>query len=281
MAPAFPITVGTGANAVTLKSKPAKIVSLSPTATEILFAIGAGTQVTAVDDQSNYPPEAPKSDLSGFKPNVEAIARKNPDLVVIQFDTANLVAGLKALNIPVLSQPPAQTLSDAYTQVEQLGAATGNIAGAGETVAKMQQRIDTAAKSVKKPSTPLRYYHEVDNTFYTATSSTFIGEIYKLAGLTNIADTADKDKSGYPQLSAEYIIQQDPDIIFLADSKCCGETAQKVGARAGWSTLKAVKTGAIIPIDEDLASRWGPRTPDLFEAIVKAINALPATVGAN
>jgi iron complex transport system substrate-binding protein len=280
LAPAFPITVGTGANAVTLKSKPAKIVSLSPTATEILFAIGAGTQVTAVDDQSNYPPEAPKSDLSGFKPNVEAIARKNPDLVVIQFDTANLVAGLKALNIPVLSQPPAQTLSDAYTQVEQLGAATGNIAGAGETVAKMQQRIDTAAKSVKKPSTPLRYYHEVDNTFYTATSSTFIGEIYKLAGLTNIADAADKDKSGYPQLSAEYIIQQDPDIIFLADSKCCGETAQKVGARAGWSTLKAVKTGAIIPIDEDLASRWGPRTPDLFEAIVKAINALPATVGA-
>jgi iron complex transport system substrate-binding protein len=272
--------VGSGANATTIKAKPEKIVSLSPTATEILFAIGAGKQVTAVDDQSNFPPEAPKSDLSGFKPNVEAIAQKNPDLVVIQFDTANLVAGLKALNIPVLSQAPAQTLSDAYSQIEQLGAATGNIGGAAETVGRMQSRIEAAAKTVKKPSTPLRYYHEVDNTFYTATSSTFIGEIYKLAGLVNIGDAADKDKSGYPQLSAEYIIQQDPDIIFLADAKCCGETAQKVGARAGWSTLKAVKTGAIIPIDEDLASRWGPRTPDLFEAIVKSINALPATVGA-
>ena len=280
LAPAFPITVGTGANAVTIKAKPEKIVSLSPTATEILFAIGAGKQVTAVDDQSDYPPEAPKSDLSGFKPNVEAIARKNPDLVVIQFDTAGLVAGLKALNIPVLTQPPAQKLIDAYSQIEQLGAATGNIGGAADTVTTMQRRIDAAVKAVKKPATPLRYYHEVDNTYYTATSSTFIGEIYTLAGLTNIADAADKDKSGYPQLSAEYIIQQDPDIIFLADAKCCGETAQKVGARPGWSTLRAVKTGAIIPIDEDLASRWGPRTPDLFEAIVKAINALPATAGA-
>ena len=276
----FPVTVGSGANAVTLKSRPEKIVSLSPTATEILFAIGAGKQVTAVDDQSSYPPEAPKSDLSGFKPNVEAIAKKSPDLVVIQFDTANLVAGLKALSIPVLVQPPAQKLTEAYTQFEQLGVATGNLGGAAEAVAKMQTRIDAAAKSVKKPTTPLSYYHEVDNTFYTATSSTFIGELYTLAGLRNIADAADKDKSGYPQLSAEYIIQQNPDIIFLADAKCCGETAQKVGARAGWSTLSSVKNGAIIPIDDDLASRWGPRTAELFDAIVKAVNALPATVAA-
>jgi iron complex transport system substrate-binding protein len=276
----FPVTVGTGANAVTIKSRPEKIVSLSPTATEILFAIGAGKQVTAVDDQSNYPPEAPKSDLSGFKPNVEAIAKKSPDLVVIQFDTANLVAGLKALSIPVLVQAPAQRLTEAYTQFEQLGAATANLGGAAEAVSKMQTRIEAATKATKKPATPLSYYHEVDNTYYSATSSTFIGELYTLAGLRNIADAADKDKSGYPQLSAEYIIQQNPDIIFLADAKCCGETAQKVGARAGWSTLSAVKTASIIPIDDDLASRWGPRTADLFEAIVKAVNALPAMASA-
>jgi iron complex transport system substrate-binding protein len=232
--------------------------------------------VVAVDDQSNYPPEAPKSDLSGFKPNVEAIAQKSPDLVVIQFDTANLVAGLKALSIPVLVHAPAKKLTEAYTQFEQLGAATGNIGGAAEAVAKMQTRIDAAAKSAKKPSAPLSYYHEVENTYYTATSSTFIGELYTLAGLRNIADAADKDKSGYPQLSAEYIIQQNPDIIFLANAKCCGETAEKVAARAGWSTLTAVKSKSIIPIDDDLASRWGPRTADLFEAIVKAVNSLPA-----
>ena len=104
--------------------------------------------------------------------------------------------------------------------------------------------------------------------------------LLQTAGLRNIADAADKDKSGYPQLSVEYIIQQNPDIIFLADAKCCGETAQKVGARAGWSTLSAVKSGSIIPIDDDLASRWGPRTADLFEAIVKAVNALPAMASA-
>lgn len=272
---AFPVTIGSGSSAATINARPVRIVSLSPTGTEMLFAIGAGKQVIAVDDQSNFPADAPRSDLSGFKPNVEAIAKKNPDLVVIQFDTNNLTSGLKALGVPVITHPPARTLADSYTQFEQLGAATGNVGGAAEAVLKMRTRIDEVAKTAKKPARPLRYYHEVDNTLYTATSSTFIGEIYKLAGLDNIADAADRDKSGFPQLSAEYLIQQDPDVVFLSNVKCCQETPAKFAARAGFANLKAVKSGAIIPVDDDLASRWGPRTPELFESIVKAVNSVP------
>lgn len=268
----FPITIGTGATAVTIDKKPARIVSLSPTATEMLFAIGAGPQVVAVDDQSNFPPEAPKSTLSGFTPNIEAIAGRSPDLVVAQYDSNNLVAGLKALKIPVLLQPPATTVAGSYTQMEQLGAATGNIGGAAEAVGKMKSEMDKLAASVKKPATPLKYFHEVDNTLYTATSSTFIGDVYRMVGLTNIADAADKDKTGYPQVSAELILQADPDIIFLAD----GETPASVAARPGWSQLKAVRNGAVIVIDTDLASRWGPRTPKLLEAVVKGLEKVPA-----
>jgi iron complex transport system substrate-binding protein len=269
----FPITIGTGASAVTIDKKPARIVSLSPTATEMLFAIGAGPQVVAVDDQSNFPPEAPKSTLSGFTPNIEAIAGRSPDLVVAQYDSNNLVAGLKALKITVLLQPPATTVAGSYTQMEQLGAATGNVGGAVAAVGKMKSEMDKLAASVKKPATPLKYFHEVDNTLYTATSSTFIGDVYRMVGLTNIADAADKDKTGYPQVSAELILQADPDIIFLAD----GETPASVAARPGWSQLKAVRNGAVVVVDTDLASRWGPRTPLLLDAVVKGLAKVPAT----
>src|SRR5690606_17206535 len=113
----------------------ARIVSLSPTATEILFALGAGSRVVAVDDQSTYPPEAPVTDLSGFDPNVEAIASYEPDLVVLSFDPGDLQPGLEALDIEVVLQPPAATLDDAWAQIEQLGAATGSVAEAAELVA--------------------------------------------------------------------------------------------------------------------------------------------------
>lgn len=118
----FPVTVGK----LTLEKRPEKIVSLSPTATEMLFAIGAGKQVTAVDDQSNYPPEAPKSDLSGFQPNAEAIAGRSPDLVVLANDMNKIVDQLTALKIPVLLAPAAATLEDTYQQITDLGALTGH-----------------------------------------------------------------------------------------------------------------------------------------------------------
>ncbi|MDQ4005889.1 MAG: ABC transporter substrate-binding protein, partial [Actinomycetota bacterium] len=228
----FPVTVDAANGPVELAERPDAIVSISPTATEMLFALGAGDQVVAVDDQSNFPPEAPTTDLSGFEPNVEAIATYEPDLVVTSDDTGELLDSLAALDIPVMAQPAAVTLDDTYEQIGELGQATGHVEDAADVVESMRGEIDDIVASVPAFATPPTYYHELDPTYFTATSSTFIGELYTLVGLRNIADPAD-DGSGYPQLSAEFIVDADPDLIFLADTKCCDQSAATVADRPG------------------------------------------------
>jgi cobalamin transport system substrate-binding protein len=271
---AFPVTLTAANGSVTIASKPARIVSLSPTATEMLFSIGAGGQVVAVDDQSNYPAQAPKTKLSGFQPNVEAIATYHPDLVVASDDVAHLVASLTRISIPVLLEPAAKTIDDSYAQIDQLGQATGHGSEATTLVTTMKSKIQTIVGSLPTFATPPTYYHELDNTYFSATSHTFIGSVYGLLGLKNIADPADKKASGYPQLSAEYIITANPQIIFLADTKCCGQSEATVKKRAGWSQLSAVKTGHVIALDDDVASRWGPRIVDFLQIVANAVKDL-------
>lgn len=270
----FPVTLSAANGPVTISSKPSAIVSLSPTATEMLFAIGAGSQVKAVDDQSNYPPQAPKTKLSGFQPNVEAIATYQPDLVVVSGDVPGLVTSLKKISIPVLVEPAAKTIDDSYMQIEQLGLATGHAKEAGTLVANMRSRIQAIVASAPKFASPPTYYHELDNLYFTATSKTFIGTVYGLLGMKNIADPADKKASGYPQLSAEYIIQTNPQIIFLADTKYSAQSARTVQKRAGWNQITAVRDGRVIPLDDDVASRWGPRIVDFLQAVVNALKDL-------
>ena len=256
--------------------EPQRIVSLSPTATEMLFAIDAGDQVVAVDDQSNYPEEAPRTDLSGFEPNVEAIVAEDPDLVVLSEDTGDVVAGLEAADVEALVLPAATTLDDSYDQIEQLGDATGHPDEAADVVAGMKDDIDEITSSLPERSGDApTYYHELDQTLYTATSSTFIGQVYDLVGLENIADSAD-DGSGYPQLSAEQILDQNPDLIFLADTKCCGQTAETVAARPGWAELDAVTSARVVELDDDIASRWGPRVVDLLRTVADEVAQVPA-----
>lgn len=266
----FPLTVKDSRGPVKIAKKPVRIVSLSASATESLFAVGAGKQVLAVDDQSNYPATAPMTKLSGFTPNVEAIVAYKPDLVVISNDIKDLAAGLTKLKIPVLLLPAANTIDEAYSQIEVIGAATGHLADSAILVSRMRADISKLTEKVAKRAKPVTFYHELDDTFYSVTSKTFIGSIYSLAGLTNIADAADKDAGGYPQLTNEYIVAQNPDLIFLADTKCCKQSAQSVGARPGWGELSAVKRSQVIALDDDIASRWGPRIVDQFRAIVEA-----------
>jgi iron complex transport system substrate-binding protein len=256
-------------------SEPKRIVSLSPTATEMLFAIGAGDQVVAVDSNSNYPAEAPKTDLSAYQPNIEAIAGYKPDLVVYSDDPGELKAGLDKLSIPVLHQPAATDLDDSYAQLGQLGQATGHADEAGQLAATMRAEIDKIAAAAR-PERPLTYYHELDKNLYTATSKTFIGQLYDQLGMKNIADAADKDGSGYPQLSAEYVIKADPDLIFLADTKCCGQSARTVAARDGWNELTAVRTDGVVELDDDVASRWGPRVVDFLKTVAAKVQTAEA-----
>jgi iron complex transport system substrate-binding protein len=270
----FPVTVG----AVTLPKRPERIVSLSPTATEMLFAIDAGPQVVAVDDQSNYPPDAPKTNLSGFKPNAEAIAAKNPDLVVLSDDIDKIMDQLTKLKIPVFQTPAAKRLDDTYAEIGQLGVLTGHQNEAAALTGRMKADIDKIVKGVPQRTKPLSYYYELDPTFYSVTSKTFIGSIFGLMGMTNVADAADPDgsKGGYPQLSQETLLKADPDMIFLADSKCCKQSPASVKARKGWSGMTAVKTGQIVALDDDVASRWGPRVVDLVRAVADAVAKVPA-----
>jgi len=269
----YPVTVGD----LTLETQPMRIVSLSPTATEMLYAIGAGAQVVAVDDYSNYPAEAAAlgTNLSGFEPNVEAIAGFTPDLVVIAYDPSNLVEQLNALSIPVFIASAAVSIDNVYEQIEQLGVLTGHAAESLQLSSQLQADIQAAVAGITMPTEPLSYYHELDNTLYSVTSNTFIGQVYALFGLRNIADNVEAGND-YPQLSAEVIVSADPDLIFLADTKCCNETAETVAARDGWGGLKAVTNNRVIELDDDIPSRWGPRLIEFVNAIRDALALVSA-----
>jgi iron complex transport system substrate-binding protein len=268
-AQAFPVTVESSDGPVTIEQRPVRIVSLSPTATESLFAIGAGDQVVAVDDQSNYPAEAPVTKLSGYTPNLEAIAGYEPDLVIAAFDPGELVRGLRRLEIPVLLQDAAVNLDEAYAQIEALGAVTGNESRAKAVIAGMRAQIAEAVGSLQ--AAQLSVYHELGPDYFSATSETFIGSIYELLGLENIADGVSGQALDYPQLSAEYIVSENPELIVLSDTKCCGQTPEKVAKRPGWSKIAAVRSGNVLPVDDDIASRWGPRTVDFVELVADAV----------
>jgi iron complex transport system substrate-binding protein len=270
----FPVTITTASGKVTIQKKPVRIVSLSPTATESLFAIGAGPQVVAVDDQSDYPKNAPKTTLSGFTPNVEAIAAYRPDLVVTSYDTRGLVSSLKRLGIPVVFHGAATTFKGAYQQIRQLGIVTGREAGAARVIGGMKSRIARIVKASRPKAGGLSVYHELSPDFYSASTSSFVGKVYQAFGLENIADAADASRTGYPQLSAEYIVSSSPDLIVLADSVCCAQKPSTVSARPGWDRISAVRTGSIVSVHDSIASRWGPRLVSFFRAMSLALARL-------
>jgi iron complex transport system substrate-binding protein len=274
-AAAFPVTVTAANGAVTIKSAPARIVSLSPTATEDLYAVGAGPQVVAVDSDSDYPAGVPKTSLSGLTPNIEAIAKYNPALVIASQDSGGLVSGLAKLGVPVLIEPAAATIAAAYAQIGQVGQATGHVSQAASVVTGMKQQIAADVSKAGSSHAGLTYYWELSaNPFYSVTSATFIGQVVGLFGLKNIADAASKPADGgYPQLSQEYIVTAKPQVIFLADNEAAdgGQTPSIVAKRPGWSGIPAVQDNAVIGLNDDVASRWGPRLPELVAEIAQAV----------
>ena len=270
----FPVTIVASNGKVTVARKPRRIVSLSPTATESLFAIGAGVQVVAVDDQSDYPKSVPKTSLSGFTPNVEAIASYRPDLVVIAYDPKGLSDALGRLGITVVHQDGAKSFKGAYQQIRQLGLVTGHESESTRLVGRMRSKIAAIVASARRAGRGLSVYHELTPDLYSATSKTFVGKVYEALGLRNIADAADSAGFGYPQLSAEYVVSVSPDVIVLADTVCCGQKASTVAARPGWDRISAVRTGSIVRIDDSIASRWGPRLVSFFRAMSSALGRL-------
>lgn len=269
----FPLTLTSAAGTATIPHRPARIVSLSPTATEDLFAVGAGAQVVAVDSYSTFPANAPVTKLTAFDPNIEAIANYKPDLVVVSDDTNHVTQQVAKLGIPVLMEPTAKNLADAYAQIQQIARATGHTHEGASVIAGIRSQIAQIVGAVPSPSKPLAVYHELDQTFYSADSHTFIGEIYSMMGVRNIADEA-HGSTHYPQLSAEFIIAADPNLVVLADTVCCGQTGATVAKRPGWNRISAVKDGAVVPVNDSIASEWGPRIVLFVKAVADAVKAL-------
>jgi cobalamin transport system substrate-binding protein len=270
----FPVTIVASNGKVTVKQRPVRIVSLSPTATESLFAVGAGKQVVAVDDQSDYPKTAPRTSLSGFTPNVEAIAAYRPDLVVIAYDPKGLSGALQRLGITVIHHDGARSFAGAYQQIVQLGRVTGHEPEASRLVRRMKARIAAIVAGGRKVGQGRSVYHELTPDLYSATSKTFVGKVYAAFGLRNIADAADGTGTGYPQLSAEYVVSESPDVVVLADTVCCAQTAATVASRPGWDRVNAVRTRSIVRIHDSIASRWGPRLVDFYRAVASALARL-------
>ncbi len=273
----FPVAIKAANGTVDIASRPDAIVSLSPTATEMLFAIGAGSQVKAVDSDSDYPPQAPHTSLSAYDPNAEAIAAYKPDLVVISNNEDSIEQQLNKLSIPVLLLPAATDVANVYAQIDELGTATGHLAQAEREDSSIRSQLASIVASVPKHAKPLTYYYEVGyNPYYSITSATFIGSLLSLLGMKSIADSVHGAAAddGYPSLSAEFILKANPDYIILADTGADGgQTATTVDRRPGWSVLAAVKDKHVIALNADIASRWGPRIVDLLRDVAAGIGA--------
>ncbi len=266
-ASAFPLEVTDSVgNTVTLEAPPQRIASLSAGHTEILYAIGAGGQVGAVDNTSDCPAataDLPKMDA--FTPSVEAIAELEPDLVIIFFDPGDLQSSLQGLDIPVLNLASPSSVEGVYDQVDLLGEATGHATDAARLIADMQAEVEEIRSEIGDVADAPTVFHEIDNTYFTAGPGSFIADLYDILGAENIADATGQ---AFPQMSAEAIIEADPEVIILADEDA-GESPDTVRARPGWDNISAVQNGRVHIVDPDIVSRPGPR-------LVEALRTLAA-----
>jgi iron complex transport system substrate-binding protein len=269
----FPTSVKTAGGTVTIPSRPTRIMSLSATATEMLYAVGAGHQVVAVDKYSTDPKSAPRTTLTGYETGPESYISYHPDLILLaQDESGKLVADLNSLHIPTLLLPAATTLADTYQQFLEIGQATGHEAAARTEVASIKAKLDAIVRQVGTKDKGLTYYQELDPTLYTATSQTFIGSLYARLGMVNIADPAGRGGNAYPQLSAEFLLKANPAYVFLADSVCCGQSPKSFAKRPGFSNLSAVKHGHVFSIPDPIASEWGPRVVDFLHLVADDVN---------
>ncbi len=261
---------------VTLKKPATRIISLAPSNTEILFALGAGGQMIARDSFSDFPAEAKAlQDIGGpsFGSNMELITKLQPDLILAaEINSAEQVAEFEKLGLTVfyLSNPPDVANLSANLQI--VGKLTGREKEAANLAKSIETRVAELNKKIASTTTRPKVFYEVDGTDpakpWTTGPGSFMDKMIQQAGGVNAG-------AGLPiqwaQISQEELIIQNPDLILLGDAKF-GTSADLVKQRAGWNAIKAVQTGAVLPFDDDLVSRPGPRLIDGLEALAKAIH---------
>lgn len=260
----FPAHISSGNGEVTIPRRPLRILSLSPSATQMVYAVGAGKQVVGVDKYSTYPTSAPRTAFTGSETSAEPYLRYRPDLVLLAYDTGHVVEQLKALHIPTLLLPAATSISQAEQQISELGKATGHPTQARKEIDSINSSLAATVARVGTRARGKSYYVEIDPTLYAPTSNTFIGALFRRFGMTDIADAASGASSGYPQLSAEYLLRANPDYVYLADSICCHATVSSFASRPGFASIQAVRSHRIYVVNDSIASQWGPHSLEVF-----------------
>jgi len=269
-------TDGSG-RTVTLKLPVQRIVSLAPSNTEVLFAIGAGAVVVGRDSYSDYPAEAKNAaDIGGgfTALNMELILSKKPDLVLASpLTPPEQIADLDKAGLTVYVLPNPKTFDDLYTNLQLAGKITGHEKEAGTLVESLKTRVQAVVSKVALASARPTVYYELDATDpsapYTSGPDTFVDLLIRTAGGENFGG---KLKGDWVQISVEQILAQQPDLIVLGDNTYGGITPEQVKARAGWETLKAVQQGKIFTFDDNTVSRPGPRLVDGLEAMAKLLH---------
>jgi iron complex transport system substrate-binding protein len=267
----FPVTIeSTSGESLTLEAQPQRIVSLSAGHTESLFAIGAGAQVVAVDNFSDFPAEAAAVEvkLDSFEPSAEAIANLDPDLVILAFAPEGFLGQLDGLGVPYwLDELNSSTaVEDIFTSIETLGQATGHVDQAEAVVEDLQERVDTVVEAVDEeaPDGP-SVYHELDETLFAIGPDSFTGDLYIKLDAENIVESGPSTP-----LTQEAIIAASPEVIVLSDVEF-GQTPEVVAARPGWDAIPAVMNNRVYPIDPDIVSRPCPRIVDALEELASLI----------
>jgi iron complex transport system substrate-binding protein len=266
----FPLTIKDDAGRqVTIARPPQRIVSIAPSNTEILFALGLGDRVVAVDQYSNFPPEAKqKAQLGSYvKPNLEALVAATPDLVLAtEVHTKSVLPELEGRNLTAVVVDP-KNVDEVFDRILLVGKVTGQDARAEKLVGELKERTASVTAKVKDaPKT--RVFLELSPELHTAGPGTFVHDLIERSAGQNVAADAGQP---WPQLSLEALVQRDPEVILLAD-EVAGETPEKVKARPAWDKVSAVKAGRVVVIDPDLASRPGPRIVDGLELVARALH---------
>jgi iron complex transport system substrate-binding protein len=268
--PAFPVTV----RGTEIPALPERIVSLSATHTEVLYEIGVGDRIIATDVFSDHPAAALETEkVDAFNLSVEAVAALDPDLVILSYDPGDAMSGFAALGIPaVLFAPPGPTdLDGVYAEWLDLGRASGQTESAEALVAQVSRDIDLIVDDLPQTLRSFTYFIELDSTLFTVAPGSLLDTVFGMLGMTNVIGP---DAGPFPQVSTEFLLDADPDFVFLADTVCCGQTAETVAARPGWDEMSAVQNGNVVELDDSIASRWSHRIVELFRVVAKEVSGI-------
>ncbi|MCL4533848.1 MAG: cobalamin-binding protein [Bacteroidetes bacterium] len=264
----FPLSFTDDAGrAVTIPSPPKRIVSLSPSNTEILYYLGLQDLVIGVDDYSDYPPQArTKEKVGGFaNTNLEKVVALGPDLVLAtEIHVQQVVPELERRGLRVVVLMP-ERLEDVLVSLQLVGKMGGKAQEADQAADALRARLDAITGKVATAGNRPRVFYEVDATPTSVGPGTFLDDLITKAGGDNIAADA---QSKWPRLSPESIVLRDPEVIVLADHGF-GETVEKVKARPGWDKISAVRNERVAPVDVDITNRPGPRAVDGLEELAK------------